>query len=72
MENYEINIGKVLTRKELKKIKAGGSLGPPGVPSGGDDIRPYKCCRTGTTVCSPCVECTSKCTCGAGATLTLC
>lgn len=52
MEKYEINIGKVLTRKELKNIRAGGLLRPPGEPSGGDDIKPYKCCRTGTVVCS--------------------
>lgn len=72
MEKYEINSGKILTRKELKNIKGGGSLGPPGVPNGADDIKPYKCCRTGTNICSACVECTSKCTCGAGATLTVC
>ncbi|CAM4015574.1 hypothetical protein SAMN06265348_101192 [Pedobacter westerhofensis] len=71
MEAFEITLGTILNRKELRKIKGGGSVGPPGTPSGGN-IGPFKCCITGTNFCSECVTCTPSCTCGAGATLVAC
>ncbi len=36
MEAYEITLGTILSRKELRAIRGGGSVTPPGTPTGGN------------------------------------
>lgn len=72
MKNYVITPGNILNRRELKKIKGGGSV-TPGTPGGGETIRLYKCClKSNPTICSACIECTASCTCASNANLTTC
>jgi len=73
MNRFEINFGKVLTRKELKKIKGGDGIISPGEPSGGTDPRERKCCLADfPQICSGCVVVFSNAVCGSGAVLTNC
>ena len=71
MKKSAINLGKVLTRSELKNIKGGGARpSVPGEPTDTDALR--KCCRNGTDICSPCILVSASAVCSPGTTLTLC
>jgi len=71
MEAYEITLGTILKRKELRGIKGGGSVTHAGTPSGGI-LDPLSVVSPVQIPCSQSVTCTPSCTCGSGATLVAC
>lgn len=71
MKKHDVIYGKVLSRKDLGKIKGGGALPPPHVPGGGP-TGSFQCCISGTNNCSSCIPCNEHCTCDAGSVLKPC
>jgi len=64
-----------LDRKELKKVRGGGALEPPGTPTGGGTgaAGRWKCCfNNAPFICSECVPCNPNCLCQSDSFLVFC